>query len=109
MILDCPNPFIHSWETQEAETIQGASGFVQIKSLQLGEIRMRWAEYSPNYEADHWCDKGHIVHVVSGALILEHVDQAERVVGPNTTYVVGDHTSAHKARSTIGATVFIVD
>ena len=35
---------------------------------------MRIVDYGAGYVADHWCAKGHILLVVSGALVIEHQD-----------------------------------
>ena len=32
---------------------------------------MRLVEYSKDYCADHWCQKGHIVHCLEGEFITE--------------------------------------
>ncbi len=31
-------------------------------------IRVRMVEYSPGYEADHWCSKGHIILCLEGSM-----------------------------------------
>lgn len=67
-------------------------------------------EYSAGYLADHWCHKGHIIHVLAGQLIVEHEDGIEFVLDAGMTYhVADDEGSPHRARSITGATVFIVD
>jgi hypothetical protein len=37
-------------------------------------MRVRMAEYSPGYRADHWCVKGHILLVLKGELETEPND-----------------------------------
>ena len=109
MIIENINPTLFNWENIVAEKCNGANGYAIIKTQILGTIKIRHVEYSSNYLADHWCNKGHIVFVICGQLIIEHNDNTELIINSGSTYVVGDNSNAHKAKSTDGATVLIVD
>lgn len=109
MTISNVNPAVFSWDNLVAEKFQGESGHATVWTRNFGAIRIRQVIYSANYVADHWCDKGHIVYVISGQLIIEHKDNTELIINSGSTYVVGDDSMAHKAISTIGATVYIVD
>jgi hypothetical protein len=50
-----------NWENIQQETHNGTTGTAIWKIINIGAIRVRMVEYSPNYLADHWCDKGHII------------------------------------------------
>ena len=94
-----------------AVTRPGASGTATTRAHRAGEAQLRIVEYSPAYLADHWCAKGHVLYVISGALVIEHEDgtpPAYLCVGM-TWHVADDETPAHRVRTEEGATVFILD
>lgn len=57
------------WTSIEKETYPGETGSANWQSIQFGGIRVRLVEYSKDYCADHWCQKGHIVHCLEGEFI----------------------------------------
>ena len=80
------------------------------KTLQYGNLRIRVVEYSANYKADHWCTKGHILHVIAGNLIIEHKDQSQTPLTQGTTWHAADGAApAHRVLCESGASVLIVD
>ncbi|MGC9953573.1 MAG: DHCW motif cupin fold protein [Rhizomicrobium sp.] len=99
------------WSRIPATTVPGASGVAKARAHQAGELRLRLVEYGPGYLADHWCSKGHIIHVLSGALTIEHQDGSRAYVlsAGMSWYAADEEGPAHRARSETGATVFIVD
>ena len=109
MTLENINPTSFNWDDLVSEESGGETGYARIKTQVAGTIKIRQVQYSKNYLADHWCDKGHIVLVISGQLIIEHKDNTEIILNSGSTYVVGDNSMAHKAKSAEGATVLIVD
>lgn len=109
MIIENINPTSFNWDNLEDEVFQGETGYAIVKTQLFGSIKLRRVEYSRNYLADHWCDKGHIVFVISGQLILEHIDHSEHIVNIGSTYVVGDNSMSHRAKTVDGAIVLIVD
>jgi hypothetical protein len=66
-------------------------------------------EYSANYRADHWCEKGHILLCVAGELRTELVDGRVFELRTGMSYQVADRTDAHRSSTSSGATLFIVD
>lgn len=93
-------PTIHSGETGQAEW----------RTLELGNVRMRHVTYSPNYLADHWCDRGHILYVLSGSLTSELKDGWTFEMKAGMSYHVSDFGDpAHRLKTSEGATLFIVD
>ena len=109
MTLENINPTSFNWDNLIAEKFDGETGYATIKTQIIGTIKLRQVEYSRNYLADHWCDKGHIIFVISGQLIIEHKDNTKLMLSNGSTYVVGDNSMAHKVKSTDGATVLIID
>ena len=109
MTIESINATSFVWDNLAAEKFDGQTGFATVRTQIVGNIKIRKVEYSPGYLADHWCEKGHIVLIVAGQLIIEHQDETEVRLDSGSTYVVGDNSMAHKARSTVGALAFIVD
>jgi len=109
MVIENISPQSFNWENIIAERLEGETGYTLIKTQSAGSIKIRQVEYSANYLADHWCDKGHVVCVISGQLIIEHQDGTEHTLTGGSTYVVGDNSKAHRAKSSVGALVIIVD
>lgn len=109
MKIETIYPTSFTWDNITSEKYEGDTGSATIKSQIVGTIQIRQVEYSKNYRADHWCDKGHIVFVVSGQLLIEHQDNTVHPLVSGATYVVGDNSMAHKAVSQEGALVLIVD
>jgi quercetin dioxygenase-like cupin family protein len=77
--------------------------------VEAGNVRTRIVEYSAGYVADHWCERGHVIHVLEGELVTELKDGRRFVTVAGQTYVVADGDGAHKSRSPRGARLFIVD
>ena len=72
-------------------------------------MRVRMVEYSANYLADHWCQRGHVVLVLAGELISELQGGNEVTLTAGMSYEVADGASSHRSRTEKGATLFIVD
>ncbi|MEO9012182.1 MAG: DHCW motif cupin fold protein, partial [Ginsengibacter sp.] len=49
----------------------GETGVAYWRTLQFGSLRIRMIEYSKNYKADHWCQKGHIIFCIEGEMSTE--------------------------------------
>ncbi|MEP6729053.1 MAG: DHCW motif cupin fold protein [bacterium] len=103
-------PFgVTDWKDVPATEHPGESGVASWRTRQFGSIRVRMVQYSANYRADHWCEKGHILLCVSGVMETELTDGRTFVLGPGVSYQVADGADAHRSSSREGATVFIVD
>ncbi len=104
------HPFeIIDWSNVPDEHHTGEKGSATWKVLLVGNIRVRKVEYSPGYIADHWCNKGHIIHCIDGEMITELKDGRRMKLLKGSTYIVGDDSEAHKTSSTNGCMLFIVD
>ncbi|MFV7234190.1 DHCW motif cupin fold protein [Flavobacterium sp. ZB4R12] len=60
-----------NWDKIERTEHKGETGTAYWQTIQLGGLRIRKVIYSENYVADHWCQKGHIVHCLEGNFISE--------------------------------------
>lgn len=87
----------------------GDSGVAYWRTLQFGGLRIRLVEYSPGYTANHWCQKGHILYVISGSLETELATGEVFRMMAGMSYEVSDELSSHRSRTETGATLFVVD
>jgi len=46
----------------------GDSGKALWRMQSFGDIRVRMVEYTPGYESNHWCSKGHVLLCLDGEL-----------------------------------------
>ena len=97
------------WQKVKAEKHSGTSGFASWKVLNFGNVRVRMVEYSENYLADHWCDKGHFIYCIEGEMTTELKDGRKFILKKGMTYQVGDNSDSHKSYSDKGCKIFIVD
>lgn len=97
------------WSTVPATEHPGTTGMATWRTLEAGGIRVRVVEYGAGYVADHWCKKGHVVHVLSGELVTELEDGRTVTLTAGMSYRVGDDVLAHRSRTLGGAKLFIVD
>jgi quercetin dioxygenase-like cupin family protein len=103
-------PFgVTEWATVERTERRGDTGFAVWRMRHFGEVRVRMVEYSPGYAGDHWCEKGHILLVLSGELNTELEDGRRFTLKPGTSYQVADGAERHRSSTATGATLFIVD
>lgn len=103
------SPDAIDWSAVPAEEQPGEAGTALLRVAKAGDARVRMIEYSPEYLADHWCSKGHIILVLEGELVLERRDGASARLGRGMGYHVADGDAPHRARTETGAKVFIVD
>jgi hypothetical protein len=62
------------WSTIHPTEHPGDTGKAIWQTLEQGNLRVRKVEYSPGYKANHWCSRGHVLHVMSGELTTELED-----------------------------------
>ena len=97
------------WTAIEAEEHTGTTGTALWKIFRMGDIRIRMVEYSANYFADHWCNKGHIIFCATGQMVTELEDGREFILSQGMSYHVGDNSNVHRSRSENGCILFVVD
>ena len=103
-------PFqIIDWSSVEKVEYIGETGIALWQTLQFEGLRVRLAEYSDGYLADHWCQKGHIVHCLDGEFISELSTGEKIKLTKGETYVVSDDLSSHRSVSTSGVKLLIID
>jgi len=103
-------PFqIIDWDLIPKVACKGETGTAYWQTVQFPGLRIRIVEYSEGYLADHWCEKGHIVHCLEGAFISELHNGEKFSLSKGMTYVVSDELSSHRSFSKSGVKVMIID
>jgi quercetin dioxygenase-like cupin family protein len=97
------------WDAVPRTEHKGESGMAYWRTVQFEGLRVRIVEYSKGYLADHWCQKGHIVHCLEGEFVSEMESGEKTVMKKGMTYVVSDELSSHRSQTENGATLMIID
>ena len=98
------------WRQVPAVGHAGETGSATARSRDVGGVQLRIVQYGAGYRADHWCAKGHIVHVLAGELTIEHDDGRRFELSAGMSWHAPDATGPpHRVLCEAGATVFIVD
>ncbi|MDE2577535.1 MAG: DHCW motif cupin fold protein [Hyphomicrobiales bacterium] len=98
------------WASIPKTEHKGETGAAYWRTLHFGDMRVRMVEYTPNYLADHWCDRGHVLLVLEGELETELKDGRHFRLTAGQSYQVSDFgDAAHRSATRSGAKLFIVD
>lgn len=98
-----------NWKSIPRTEHSGTTGVAYWQTKQFDGLRIRYVEYSANYLADHWCEKGHIVYCLEGEVVNELKDGRETVLKKGMSYVVSDELSSHRSVTENGAHLLIID
>ena len=107
-ILDVPFTVIE-WDKITPVEQSGDSGTVLMRTVEMGNIRVRMADYSAGCSADHWCTRGHVVLILEGEVIMELKDGRTFTLLPGNSFQVADDIDPHRSYAKTAAKVFIVD
>lgn len=97
------------WSSVDKTEHKGESGVAYWQTLQFDGLRIRLVEYSPNYIADHWCAKGHIVYCIEGEVTNELENGESNILTAGMSYVVSDDLSSHRSVTQKGVKLLIID
>src|SRR5579862_1295092 len=97
------------WTEVAEQKHPGVTGVATWRVKQFGDVRVRMVEYSANYLADHWCNKGHIILCLEGAMTTELQDVRKFELCQGMSYQVGDESESHRSYTERGVKLFIVD
>lgn len=97
------------WTNVEKTEHKGETGTSFWQTLQFDGLRIRIVEYSENYMADHWCQKGHIVHCLEGEFTSELQTGESVLLKKGMTYVVSDELSSHRSLTQQHVKLLIID
>jgi hypothetical protein len=96
------------WTHVPNERIPGATGDSFWRTVQLPDVRLRIVEYPAGYLADHWCERGHVLHLLEGVVAIVGIDEQQLQPGMTCRLTPGH---AHRLRTlgTQTAVALIVD
>lgn len=97
------------WSTIPRTEHNGETGIAYWQTVQFPGLRIRLVEYSKNYLADHWCEKGHIVYCLEGTVINELKSGTQSILNKGDSYVVSDELSSHRSKTKDGVKLLIID
>jgi hypothetical protein len=97
------------WTNVPKTEHKGETGVAYWQTIQFYGLRVRIVEYSKGYIADHWCQKGHIVHCLEGEFASELIDGEIFKLTKGMSYVVSDELSSHRSISETGVKLLIID
>lgn len=97
------------WNTIEKTEQRTETGTAFWQTIRFDGLRIRLVEYSKGYLADHWCQKGHIVHCLEGEFISELQTGEHFTLASGSTYIVSDNLSSHRSFSENGVKLIIID
>jgi hypothetical protein len=98
-----------NWSQIESIEHPGETGLAIWRTQHFDTIRVRLVEYTPGYQADHWCKKGHILFCLEGELHTELADGRQFVLTPGMSYQVADNAEPHRSSTLTGVKLFIID
>lgn len=98
-----------NWSSISKEEYKGLTGIAYWQVFKMNDIRIRMVEYSAGYQADHWCNKGHIIYCIEGEMETELQDGKKYILKKGMTYQLGDNNEAHRTSTKKGCRLFIVD
>lgn len=105
-----PIPFqTIDWNLIPKTEHKGETGTAFWQTLQFDGLRIRLVEYSAGYFADHWCEKGHIVHCLDGEFTSELKSGEIFSLSKGMSYVVSDDVSSHRSSTKNGVKLLIID
>ena len=103
-------PFqVIQWDTIAKEEHKGETGMAWWQIIQFMGLRIRLVEYSADYLADHWCQKGHIVYCLEGEFVSELQNGDRFRLSKGMSYVVSDGLSSHRSISENGVKLLMID
>jgi len=97
------------WTNVPKEKHEGETGTAYWQTIQFNGLRIRMVEYSGGYVADHWCQKGHIVHCLEGEFTSELQNNERFELTKGMTYIVSDEISSHRSTTRNGVKLLIID
>jgi len=97
------------WNSVPKTEHVGETGIAYWQTVQFPGLRVRIVEYSKGYLADHWCQKGHIVHCLEGEFVSELQNGEPIRLTKGSTYVVSDDLSSHRSVTKDGVKLLIID
>lgn len=101
---------IVDWDKVPIEKHSGETGFAWSRTFETVNIRIVLVEYSPDFRADHWCCRGHVMHIIDGELNIELNDGSVIRLSKGMSCCLSDsNPAAHKPFTGKGAYLLVID
>lgn len=97
------------WSSIEKTEHIGDTGVSWWRTIEFAGLRLRMVEYSAGYFANHWCQKGHIVHCLHGSFTSELSTGEKFHLKKGESYIVSDDLSSHRSITEKGVELLIID
>ena len=98
-----------NWDLIEKTEHHGETGTSFWQTMNIDGLRIRIVEYSANYLANHWCQKGHIVYCLEGEFISELENGEKFSLTKGMSYIVSNNLRSHRSISEHGVKLLIID
>lgn len=98
-----------NWDDFSFSEQKGDSGKSVYKEVLSGPYRTRLAEYSAHYKSAYWCDKGHIIHCINGALTLHFKNKADIELKGGESIILSSNDAHTAETGDKPALLFIID
>lgn len=98
-----------NWSSIEKTEHPGETGTSFWQTIEFDGLRIRIVEYTANYFANHWCEKGHLVYCLEGEFISELNTGEKFLLSKGMSYFVSDNLSSHRSQSATGVKLLIID
>lgn len=98
-----------NWDNVPKTTHAGETGTAYWQTIQFEGLRVRVVEYTKGYLANHWCQKGHIVHCLEGDFTTEMQSGENFSLTKGMSYIVSDELSSHRSITKNGVKLLIID
>lgn len=97
------------WDRLPVTEDPGETGVARTRAVSANAVRIRLVDFTPNYRADHWCSKGHVVYLLAGSMTVLLEDGRSFNVQAGDSFHVGDDDGRHRVSTNCGAKAFIID
>jgi len=98
------------WDEITIEKHRGEAGFAWSRTYKTETIRIVLVEYSTGFRADHWCCRGHIMHLLDGEMNIELKDGSKLSLKKGMSCCFSDSkATAHKPFTDSGALLLVID
>ena len=99
-----------NWDLIPRTKHTGEDGIAYWQTIMFVDIRIRIVEYSPNYKANHWCEKGHIIYCLKGQMTTYLKDGTMHIIKEGMSYQTSDNKeNPHRSSTIEGCKLFIID
>jgi len=108
-LKDIPFELI-DWTNIEAKEVNGITEKAYWRTKNFNDVRIRIIEKLPGYRADHYCRKGHIIHIISGSMevYFENGDKFNIKEG-ESLFLSDVEENGHSTYTEKGVKYFIID